>query len=59
MVFEARPDYYLGPAKISRIVWRQVPDSSSRLALLLSAVPLILHSAWTRKTSTPLRIPRT
>ena len=34
VVFEARPDYYLGPAKISRIVWRQVPDSSSRLALL-------------------------
>jgi peptide/nickel transport system substrate-binding protein len=36
MVLSARDDYYLGTPKIKKVIYRAVPESASRLALLLS-----------------------
>ena len=36
VVFEARPDYWRGPAAIDRVVWKIVPSAAERVALLMS-----------------------
>jgi peptide/nickel transport system substrate-binding protein len=36
VVFEVNPNYYRGTPKIKRVIWREVPSSSTRLQLLLA-----------------------
>lgn len=36
IVFQANPDYFLGPPAIDRVVYRKVPDSSTRLTAVRS-----------------------
>src|ERR1700689_4910783 len=36
VVFEVNPNYYRGTSKIKRVIWREVPSSSTRLQLLLA-----------------------
>jgi peptide/nickel transport system substrate-binding protein len=36
VVFEVNPNYYRGTPKIKRLIWREVPSSSTRLQLLLA-----------------------